>query len=350
MQEAKNFNHSLAQRIFERWNYSQHRFPCPLEMPNDTESQLDGLLYVKLWKTGSSTLAGINLRIANNSPKYMGMRDTDVCRHQNHHLWETKLDKCMRDKSRSFLWSFVRHPTKRAISSFFFFQVSRRNCEPTDENFLRYLSRDPTSNIDYIKYLSCGIVRVNETNRTKAKNHDIQRLLDEYNFIGITERMDESLVLLQIILGLHTRDILYLSAKTNGRYDDGRFGNCTLIKPSFVSPKMERYFASSRWKNKIHNNLALYEAVNRSLDLTIDSIGKTKFDGVLHDYLTAKKLATNACHSSAKFPCSEDGKKRKYEETNCYLNDFGCGYECLNDFFHAPKGFKLDGSYDIYNQ
>lgn len=40
--------------------------------------------------------------------------------------------------------------------------------------------------------------------------------LSTYNFIGTTERMEESLVVLRNILGLSIKDILHLSAKMPG--------------------------------------------------------------------------------------------------------------------------------------
>ena len=45
-------------------------------------------------------------------------------------------------------------------------------------------------------------------------------ILDDYNFIGTVRRLDESLILLGFLLGLNAADLLYLSSKTNGGYDN----------------------------------------------------------------------------------------------------------------------------------
>merc|ERR1719410_1356186 len=91
-------------------------------------------------------------------------------------------------------------------------------------------------------------------------NELIDKVLNEFNFIGITERFDESLVVLQLILGLQTSDILYLPAKTSGNYDDGHSGVCNYLQPSFLSTEMKQYFQSKTWLNDNKNNYALYNA------------------------------------------------------------------------------------------
>lgn len=42
----------------------------------------------------------------------------------------------------------------------------------------------------------------------------VQDILDEYNFIAVTERMDESLVAMQMLLNLTTKDILYTHSRS----------------------------------------------------------------------------------------------------------------------------------------
>ena len=58
--------------------------------------------------------------------------------------------------------------------------------------------------IPQIHYLIPEIKEDNE-------NEDIiQNMLDSYDFIGLTERLDESLVALRFILNLNADDILYV--------------------------------------------------------------------------------------------------------------------------------------------
>jgi hypothetical protein len=120
-----------------------------LRKPADT-----GLLFVKLLKTVSSTAASIHLRIArneanrqhnkklllsdraanidtdnNNVDKNNNSTDTDfwpVCKTRHlHGTASRQYQYSKRNKTNSFLWSRVRDPTKRHISEFFHFEVSR---------------------------------------------------------------------------------------------------------------------------------------------------------------------------------------------------------------------------------
>ena len=52
----------------------------------------------------------------------------------------------------------------------------------------------------------------------------MNEILAEYDYIGITERMEESAVALAMLLDLPLGDVLYLNAKQNGGYDEG--GRC----------------------------------------------------------------------------------------------------------------------------
>lgn len=46
------------------------------------------------------------------------------------------------------------------------------------------------------------------SNRTDLE--EVNSILRDYDFIGVTERMDESAVALQMLLGLKTSDVMYL--------------------------------------------------------------------------------------------------------------------------------------------
>ena len=172
-----------------------------------------------------------------------------------------------------------------------------------------------------------------------------QRILDDYNFIGVTERMDESLVVLKLLLNLELGDILYLSAKQNGSYDaGGGFKNkkgCVLIQPSVVSPGMEKflYDHNSKWQSDIVKwDKMLYQAVNQSLDLTIDRLGRPMFEETLSAFRSARDVAIRECRDVA-VPCSlrpvaENGtevvERLPEEMTSCLWKDSGCGATCLD--------------------
>jgi hypothetical protein len=147
--------------------------------------------------------------------------------------------------------------------------------------------------------------------------------------------MDESAVALAMLLGLPLGDVLYLSTKMNGGFDDGGHKDvCTYIVPSFVSPGMKQYFESDDFQDIVHWDHALHQAANRSLDLTIDNtLGRDQFESNLAKYRQAQDLATKRCASKTVFPCSISGggKKKPDDETDCIMGDAGCGYQCLDE-------------------
>jgi endo-1,4-beta-D-glucanase Y len=122
-------------------------------------------------------------------------------------------------------------------------------------------------------------------------------------------------------------DILYLNAKSNGGYDDGVHRNtCYYIQPSFVSPGMKRFFQSPEWNNLVRWDNLLYQAANRSLDLTIDYLGRERFEARLAVFRNAQQVAKERCLDGKDiFPCTSKGKKNMNKV--CLWSD--SGYVCL---------------------
>ena len=99
--------------------------------------------------------------------------------------------------------------------------------------------------MDYLYSLSCkGLKRLS----LLAGEAQIDKILDNYDFIGVTDRFDESLVVLQLLLGLETSDILYLSSKKSGNYDDG-FNGMFLAKSLngiTLTPRRKMYLHTTK--------------------------------------------------------------------------------------------------------
>jgi len=73
----------------------------------------------------------------------------------------------------------------------------------------------------------------------------VEDILDGYDFIAVTERMDESLVALQMLLNLTTKDILYTHSRGSGTFSNGPPGTpCIFIPHSFLTPGIKSYFQS----------------------------------------------------------------------------------------------------------
>ena len=142
--------------------------------------------------------------------------------------------------------------------------------------------------------------------------------------------MDESLVVMQMLLGLESTDMLYFAVKTNGGYDDGgTHMGCTYIQKSVLTDGMKKYLESDDWKTRTRSDYMLYEAAKKSLHLTIDHLGRDIFNKNLEDFRQAMEVARSKCDGRVKFPCAPDGSKNP--DTECVWEDSGCGQTCLND-------------------
>ena len=83
--------------------------------------------------------------------------------------------------------------------------------EPTDANLMGELRAGGLFQNYHIRDLCLANCTGIGRNPTPL---DVQNLLDGYDFIGITEYMAESLVVMQMLLGLTTADIVHLCPLT----------------------------------------------------------------------------------------------------------------------------------------
>ena len=220
---------------------------------------------------------------------------------------------------------------------FFHMIVSRKKKEPSDEQFLEYILGDLKSfHTDYyFRTLYTKSPYERAQNDTTMPITTANQILEEYDFIGITERMDESAVVLMMLLDLPMSDVLFLSAKGHGGYDDGGVGGgaqhvCTYIWPSFVSPGMRTFFdTNSTWQSMVKYDVEFYKAANASLDLTINALGRDLFESNLVKFREAQEEAQEKCLPTTVFPCDLAG--HWHEHTDCIWNDSGCGVKCLDE-------------------
>lgn len=201
---------AVQPRPFPLWNK-----PLPCVPPEDNRNRKiggtpvkDGFLFVKSPKTGSSTGAGIHLRIASNIGRRNGL---EACKNSFRHIKAFKFAN--RNPTKSFLWSIVRDPKSRSISEFFHFQVSRRGVAPSDENIIGFLGNLQNNQLGWLRLPKANETRSSEVRypkRNMSEAEAISTILRNYDFIGVTERMDETAVALQMILGLNTSDVMFL--------------------------------------------------------------------------------------------------------------------------------------------
>jgi len=302
-----------------------------------------GLLFVKVPKTASSVISGVAERIARKYGKDGKCLVKDE--HKDRYLFHG------RDKEKSFMCGSIREPTSRALSRVFFNHVSRHHEEPTDDNVIEWLHNNGTQMGSVSKgkggfqlnYMSMH----NITARSAYKEVDGEKVLnlesieknakvimDDYDYIILNERLDESLVAMAILLDLSLGDILYLPSKVSGGYyHDGK--GCVKTAKSFVTPAVSQYLSSKEWHQEIYGDVLLHSVINKSLDLTIEMIGKEHFEKQYNEYTRLKNLAGELCSATAIYPCSADGVHQgKESRESCYNKDWGCGYPCLDQFVH----------------
>jgi hypothetical protein len=335
-----------APRIWDPWPIDR-KLPCvPIEegwwhTRVQRSPTKRGLLFVKEMKTGSSSVGGVVLRLARQLPKRYGY-DFEMCSARVDHANVARImDYKNRIPDESYLFTFIREPSARLISQFFHFQVSREKKEVSDINIQQYFLNVSYFQNYYLNDLSLlpyepGVIP--QRNKREYQERKVAAILKDYDFIGITERMDESLVVLQLLLHLPTSDILYVIAKSKGGFDDGAFHQtCTYIIPSYTSPTMKQWFKTSpQWKNKTYGDSLLYQAACRSLDLTIDALGRDLVEEKLKKFKLAQTLVQERCSSNLRLPCSPDGVRAKafdinYFDTDCLWLDSGCGHACLDE-------------------
>lgn len=120
-------------RPFESWPLDKS-LPClkptkeqARKRPVTPADAHNGFLFMKLMKTGGSTAAGINVRIMREAAKLSPVGETySFCQGRFEHCWGYEMLEG-RGLDTSFAWTVIREPTKRAVSQFYHFQVSREN-------------------------------------------------------------------------------------------------------------------------------------------------------------------------------------------------------------------------------
>jgi len=242
--EIENLSVRKPYRKYIPWKEeNSNPLPCIIDLEkdpswyplNDVETRQpsnDGLLFVKIEKAASTTLGSVAARIAHSLAHRVdlnvtrprdGLQVQKVCKSRISHMWWKRTKTySTRDKDRSFLWSFLKDPTKRILSYYFFFIIDAEKKQTyTEGNLISWLRQEkkkhPGGQLHDItdKYPS-----VNLHNFTDDEIQSyIQKTIDSMDFIGLVERMNESLVLLQLMLDLKPSDVaIVASSKKSGDY------------------------------------------------------------------------------------------------------------------------------------
>jgi hypothetical protein len=223
--------------------------------------------------------------------------------------------------------------------------VSVRQVDPIDANFLNELAHLPNSRM-HLRDLAVNPKLVmtqggGKTHSLPPLNYHavVQEILDDYDFIGVTERMDESLIVMKFLLNLTLKEILYVKpARTSGSFSNGYIDRpCVYLIPSFVTPGIEKYFESPEWKKRIEGDELLYRAANKSLDRTIDAIGRDRVERAMQQFNKAQAYVQEQCEGKVRSMCDDGGKVVPPGNRTCYIWGEGCDYQCINDLTLPPE-------------
>ncbi|KAL3918744.1 MAG: hypothetical protein SGILL_004089, partial [Bacillariaceae sp.] len=289
------------------WPFAPDNHPWCQLTPQASSPPQHGLIYIKIDKASSSTLAGINIRLAHRiGARVSHNQDTTSCAHtyEHFHAWPRLSTGHDASQPTTLLWTFLREPAQRALSQYFHFLVSRQGYGATYMLLHNFLEKSKNFQLQYVMVPSTAAAATNANlNLTKLLHEvfdDTQTqqttslafldhfVMQQYNFIGLVERMEESLAVMKLLWNLEVGDLIVLSAKQSGGYDDGRHQNtCVkIVKPDDYfhrDPKGQQLYDRIQTYVEVdyrHNNLdyQLYQAVNASLDMTIDQLGRDVVD------------------------------------------------------------------------
>ena len=148
---------------------------------NKTNHFLTGMYLVKVPKTASSTSAAAALQIAESVALKKGL--ANPCPTHVHHgsSYTSRQDP-------SFLWTVVRQPHKRAISEYFFSEISRRGEKFNSTVLIRYLEQEKNFQLKYIsKEMESYPLLGNTSQPTSEQLHDLEimsSVFQSYDFIA----------------------------------------------------------------------------------------------------------------------------------------------------------------------
>lgn len=321
----------------------------------DPQDKWQGLILVKVPKVASSTAAGVSLRIINRSE----LTREKPCKtlQWRHHPGAFYTN---RSRSKSFLWTTVRDPAERALSTIFFHNISRRRpaqqSNVPDEEMIDLLQHSVDEHsgatsqgqggfqLRYTALKDVAPFEFYNTSRPRRIRHPtalhnlVQETLQNYDFIAVTDRMEESLVAMALLLGVPVADVLVSSSKVAGQHyqlvhlPHHEF-KCLPTVPSYVHPRVKRFLASDTYRAANWGDYLLHQAASISLDRTIDAIGPERFGRALAEYRRLRAAEQQECAAKVQFPCSDTGVPQPdISKQSCYLPffDFGCGYQCID--------------------
>jgi len=264
-------------------------------------------------------MVGINARMARKHVERQWFsKKQQLCAHTDRHMVFSE-----RASTMTLLWSFLRDPLSRVRSSYFFFRVSRGGRIPTIQSYHAYLHSQRNFQFRYLTNYTGPELQTDAQQRSAVESS----ILHVYDFVGVLERRVESLAVMSLLWKRPVSDMIVLSAKSTGGYDDGQYQHRCV----FLQPPTDDMPTPVGYEQENSLDYWLYHLVNRTLDATIQALGEDIVQERMRQLQYWQHRAETVCMKQARFPCMSNGTKRK--DTNCYRTDSGCGYPCVDELF-----------------
>ena len=236
------------------------------------------------------------------------------------------------------------HDDSVVCSHYFYFYVSRRNDTATEDSILSVL-KFPTHPRPWHPQHNYQSKYLDLPSQNEQSSSSTERIINGYDFLGVTERMEESLVVLAMLAQIPLTDVVVFSSKQSGCYGFAK-GNedCVKLEKKWTTPKIDEYILGDYHKaNK--DDYLLYNAAQRSLDKTIDALGRKRVEENVELLKSLQQQNDEQCASKTTMPCTQpedESLKKEHKrlaKESCYKSDFGCGHACTDEVL-ADNGEK----------
>lgn len=295
----------------------------PNKMPNiegdsravtkcSTDDPLNGgIAFIKAEKVGGSTFSGVMRRIGfrrgfKHVKEAYWLSNVETPSVWANHGTREELEHSLQEHMPCALYvTLLRDPVERCMSSYYFQFYADGSPSPDLKDY------------DKISFMQ-GYCPSNEEAAYVGKDGttNYAEVMGSYDFVGVTERFDESLLLLGKKINVSMADLLYLEAKEAGEVgtDQKDFQKQRGEHPPFDQEPADVKEAAEAIRNG--KDAKLLKAANRALDAAIDDYGADFEDDLARYQHMLAKVEKNC---------------RDHFFDSCLWNDNGCGQDCIDE-------------------
>ncbi len=323
-------SYTLAPKQYQKY---PHQFPC-VQSNKDQERQGHGFYYIKIHKTASTTMASVTKNIVQKH------REKFKCLYANTHhaAYQYKgLKHRKANQPNSYLFTVVRDPTSRAISDYFYRGIIQNGEDVNLDRFKSLAERmkykvfgQAGHQVGFMsteeklpEYYFWDPSAPEEIQKPHLLRTRVENLFNSYDFIGVSERLNESLVMLSFLLDLSLTEVTYHSFRsTSNTYvqGGGKGGHKCFKSVSAhegMTQELKDYVESNEWMAITAADRLLHKTANEAMDNTIDNvIGRDVFKERLVEFERLLDLLSTSC-TGVCVRCTSNGKFKSNAEKKC---------------------------------